>query len=218
MKIFPAGFFAAFIFSAAINMACAQEPDAAQKLADAVVAASGGEAWAKIKTIDFTFNVEGNGRLAFSAKHHWDRVAETDAVSWGGKTAVADLKTMTGEGDAKEAYKRWVNDAYWLLAPLKLRDPGTHLADKGEQRVDEKTLHVLELSFGKVGLTSGDKYNFYIDPETRLVARWDYMPAPGKKTSGTWENYQDFGGVKLATEHRFGDKRIFFTDISVTRP
>jgi len=192
----------------------AQAQDATQ-LADAVVAASGGDAWPKVKTLDFTFNVEGNGKPVISAKHHWDLMAETDTVNWNGKTAVADLKTASGEGDTMEAYKRWTNDSYWLLAPLKLRDRGTHLMDKGEQTVEGKTYHVLEMSFDKVGLTSGDKYNFYIDPATHLVARWDYMPAPGKLVNGTWEKYQDFNGLKLATEHRFGDKRIFFTDISV---
>ena len=34
--------------------------------------------------------------------------------------------------------------------------------------------------------------------------------------SGTWDDYKDFGGLKLATSHQFGDKRIFFTDVQVT--
>lgn len=211
------------LVSAALTFAVtlrAQTPGAAEQLADAVVRASGGEVWPRVKTLDFTFNVEENGKVTFSATHHWDVAAGTDAVSWGGKTAVADLKTgaATGAeaGDAQAAYKRWVNDSYWLLAPLKLRDPGTQLADKGERQIEGKTYRVLELSFQNVGLTPGDKYNFYIDPGTHLVARWDYMPAPGKMVSGTWEDYRDFSGLKLAISHRFGGKRIFFTGIKVT--
>ena len=203
--------------------------DSAGVLADAVVKASGGDNWTRVKTLDFTFNVEQNGKLLMSAKHHWDVAAGRDTVEWGGKKAEVDvtgsfainLSEKVDDADTKlrdqqEAHKRWTNDSYWLLAPLKLRDSGVHLADKGEQQVEGKTYRVIELSFGAVGLTPKDKYNLYIDPETSLVVRWDYMPSPDKKMSGTWENYQDFNGLKLATEHRMDDKRIYFTDVRVT--
>jgi hypothetical protein len=39
------------------------------------------------------------------------------------------------------------------------------------------------------------------------------MPAPGKKTGGTWGDYREFCGVKIATAHEFGDKRITFSGI-----
>jgi len=31
----------------------------------------------------------------------------------------------------------------------------------------------------------------------------------------TWEKFQSFGGLNLATEHNFGDKTIKLTDIKV---
>jgi hypothetical protein len=199
-----------------------------EQLAAAVVKASGGDAWPRVKTLDFTFNVEQNGKLLVSAKHHWDIAAGRDTVEWDGSKVTADVSgsfavNVNAVPDnveeamqkQKEAHKRWTNDSYWLLAPLKLRDRGTHLADKGGQTIEGKTYHVLELSFDAVGLTSKDKYNLYIDPETNLLAHWEYMPSLDKTVSGTWENYQDFGGLKLATEHKFGDKRIYFTEIRV---
>ena len=195
----------------------AADEKSAEQLADAVVKASGGENWQKVKTLDFTFNVAGqDGKQVAMVKHHWDVAAGTDTVTTNGKTMVMNLNDTNTEGDAKEAMKRWTNDSYWLLAPLKLHDEGTHLADKGEQEIEGKKYRVLEISFGSVGLTPKDKYNLYIDPETNLVRRWDYMPTPEKKVSGTWDDYQDFGGLKLATSHQFGDKRIFFTDVKVT--
>jgi hypothetical protein len=108
-----------------------------------------------------------------------------------------------------------VNDSYWLLAPLKLRDPGTRLTYQVRRERDGKMFEVLRVAFGPVGLTSSDQYDFYIDPQTHLLRYWDYMPSPQKKTSGTWEGYRDFGGLKLSTEHRFGDKRIWFSDVQV---
>src|SRR5207249_8298401 len=35
--------------------------------------------------------------------------------------------------------------------------------------------------------------------------------------SGTWDGYQNFNGLVLATEHQFGDKRVYFTNVSVAR-
>lgn len=204
--------------------------NSANVLADAVIKASGGDVWSRVKTLEFTFNVEQNGKTLMSAKHHWDVAAGRNTVEWNGKKVDVDvsgsfalnLSEKVDNADQKlrdqqDAHKRWTNDSYWLLAPLKLRDSGVRLADKGEQEAEGKTYRVLELSFESVGLTPKDKYNLYIDPETNLVGRWDYMPTPDKKSSATWENYQDFNGLKLATEHRTGDKRIFFTDVRVVR-
>src|SRR5438094_985753 len=168
--------------------------DSAVVLADAVIKASGGDKWPRVKSIEFTFNV-ANGKPIMSAKHHWDVAKNTDTVEWSGKTVTVNLSGQNGEADAKAGFQRWTNDSYWLLAPLKLRDHGTHLADKGEQQIDGKTYRVLQMSFESVGMTPKDKYNFYIDPATDLIARWDYMPTPQKTVNGTWENYQDFGGL-----------------------
>lgn len=193
-------------------VAVAVDPKAqAQALADAVVKASGGDNWPKVRAIDFTFNVSAGTNLLMSAKHHWDVWNGTDTVTWAGKTANVNMWNPGNDASAKAAYARWVNDSYWLLAPLKLKDDGVTLTYTGSKDGFE----VLHLSFAKVGMTPGDQYNLYIDPGTSLVRRWDYMPAPDKKTTGTWDGYKDFGGLKLSTEHKFGDKRVWFSDIKV---
>ena len=187
----------------------------AEALADELIAACGGGNFAKIKTIEFTFSVGQNGKLLMGAKHHWNVQAGTDTVAWMERSAIASLDGNNTTADTQEAYKRWVNDSYWLLAPLKLRDRGTQLSYLGEKSVDGKIYEIIQLSFESVGLTPRDKYNFYIDPATKLVRRWDYMPSADKIISGTWDEYKEFGGLKLATDHQFGDKRIYFTEIKV---
>lgn len=187
----------------------------AEDLAAKVVQASGGEVWPRVKAVKFTFNVAQGDQPAFSARHHWDLTRGTDTVEWHGKTVTVDLRQPPKTGDGFEAFKRWTNDSYWLLAPLKLRDAGVNLADKGTQEIDGRTYRLLELSFANVGLTPGDRYVLYIDPATSLVARWDYMPNPEKKISATWEGYRSFNGLMLATEHQMDGRRIFFTEVSV---
>jgi Family of unknown function (DUF6503) len=210
----PIHFIALASLCCSLPIVAAENPNT-REIADAVIRASGGDHWGKVKSLRFTFNVSQDGKTLMSATHNWDVRGGTDAVSWSGKTVQVDLKNPSADADSKAAYHRWVNDSYWLLAPLKLNDSGVTLAYQGTQEVDGKSYDVLHLSFAGVGLTPGDQYNFYIDPETHLVRRWDYMPNPAKKVSGTWDEYEEFGGLKLSTDHQFGGKRIWFSDVHV---
>jgi hypothetical protein len=190
--------------------------DAAMKLARQIVDASGGANWGNVSRIGFTWNViDKDGKTTISAKHDWDLRAGTDTVTWNDKTVTVKLADKHDEGDAKAAYQRWTNDSYWLLMPLKVLDGGVKLESGGTQKVEGQKYDVLKMSFESVGLTPGDHYNLYVDPQTHRVIRWDYMPAPEKKTSGTWEDYQKFGPLTLATKHHFGERQINLTDVSV---
>ncbi|MEA2711399.1 MAG: hypothetical protein QOF78_4000 [Phycisphaerales bacterium] len=208
------------VFMVCVMMLVAAAPpagdDAAMKLAKDVVKAGGGDNWGKVKRIQFTFNVlDKDGKPLMAAKHDWDLRAGTDTVAWNDKNVTIKFADANDAGDAKAAYQRWVNDSYWLLMPLKLLDGGVKLAHGGAQDVDGQKYEVLNMSFESVGLTPGDRYNLYIDPQEKLVRRWDYMPSAEKKTSGTWDGYEQFGPLKLATKHQFGDKQINFTDVKV---
>lgn len=48
------------------------------------------------------------------------------------------------------------------------------------------------------------------------MRRWDYMPSPDKKLTGTWDNYQNLNGFTLSTEHQFDGKRIYFTELRIS--
>ena len=111
------------------------EPDAkAQQLAKEVWKASGGENWPKVKELRFTFIVEQDGKQLASAEHHWNVAAGTDRVKWKGKDVTVNLAAPAQDEDGKAAYARWVNDSYWLLAPLKVLDPGVKLSARRARR------------------------------------------------------------------------------------
>lgn len=213
MKALAFAFLALFITAASVF---AQEPDAkAQEVARDLWKASGGEQWGNVKALRFTFVVEQDGNQLASAEHQWDVAAGTDRVKWKGKDVTVNLAAPAQDEDGKAAYARWVNDSYWLLAPLKVLDPGVNRAFEGQKESDGAMCDALKLSFGTVGLTPGDQYMMYIDPQTKLLRAWDYMPKPDAMMHGTWEKYQTFGGLKLATEHNFGGKVIRFADVAV---
>ena len=216
MKKLIVGLVIAFCAARSDLVRAAEDSGSAGQLADAVWKASGGGNWPNLKAIDFTFAVEKGGKTLVTVEHHWDVAAQTDRVRWKGKDVTVNLADPgTGEA-AKAAYARWVNDSYWLLAPLKLKDRGIHLADEGKKEMDGAEREVLRLSFDQVGLTPGDQYRLYIDPSTKLVASWDYMPEPGKSEHGTWEDYQKSGGLMLATDHKMEGARIRILNLKVT--
>jgi hypothetical protein len=138
-------------------------------------------------------------------------------VKWKGKDVTVNLAAPAQDEEGKAGYARWVNDSYWLLAPLKILDPGVHLAYEGSKEMDGTNCEVLHLSFGQVGLTPSDQYRLYIDPETKLVKSWDYIPKADTVMHGSWEKYETFGGLKLATEHKFEGKMIRFADVKVAQ-
>ena len=199
----------------------ADEPaDKAQQLATDLWKASGGENWAKVKEGHFTFVVESEGKPLFSAQHVWNVAASTDEVKWKDKQGTdhqvtANLTTPPADGDAKTAYARWVNDSYWFLAPLKIRDKGVKVEAGGPKDINGVSCETLKLSFDQVGMTPTDHYVLYLDPKTKLVSAWDYIPQTGDGMQATWEKYQTFGGLNLATEHNFNGKTIRLADIKV---
>ncbi len=187
----------------------------AAKLAEEVVAASGGANWPRVHEIHFTFNVAVGSEMKLSAKHDWNVQTGMDTVTWGGKTATANVYDPNQTGDKKEACARWVNDSYWLLMPLKLKDKGVNIKDEGVKKLNGKPYEVVQLSFGKVGMTSGDRYNLYLNPETHLVDAFDYMPNFIIKVNATWTGYKKVGGLTLSTEHMMAGRRIWISDLKV---
>jgi hypothetical protein len=197
-----------------------ESADKGQQLATDLWKASGGENWSKVKEVHFTFIVESDGKPVANVQHVWNVSANTDEVKWKDKQgndhqATANLVTPASDGDGKTAYARWVNDSYWLLAPLKIRDRGVKVEAGGAKELKGATYETLRLSFEQVGMTPTDQYILYLDPKTKLVHAWDYIPKTGEGLQATWEKYQTVGGLNLATEHNFSGKTIKFADITV---
>jgi hypothetical protein len=193
----------------------------AEQLATGVWKASGGDQWENVKDIRFSFVVEQDGKELFKAEHLWDVPGNTDDVKWKDKNGdekhvKVNLAAPGADEDSKAAYGRWVNDSYWLLAPLKIRDHGVHLKAEGMKEAEGANCETLRLSFDKIGLTPDDQYVLYIDPRTKLVRAWDYIPKPDTIIHGTWEKYRPFSGLLLSTQHHFKDKIIQLADIEVT--
>ena len=120
------------------------------------------------------------------------------------------------EGDTvtklvRRARSLWINDAYWMLMPYKLRDPGVRLRYAGDSTLSGATYDRLALSFDKVGDTPGDRYWVYVNRANHRVERWEFVlqgESPPPET-WTWEGYEQHGGLWFPTVHRNADRTIF---------
>ncbi len=220
----------ALALGTALSASAAPPPEA---LADRVLDAMGGkQAWDDTRFVHFTF--------AGRRTHWWDRYTgrhRVEGKTQEGRAYVVLLNLNTKEGTAyldgqKQAgeeaakllvtgYGTWVNDTYWLLMPYKLRDPGVHLANDGEETIDGTTYDKLLVSFDKVGLTPGDRYWAYINRKTGLMDRWAFLledAEPGAAPSAwLWQGWQRYGAIQLSGQRVQvgGDRKLELGEISV---
>lgn len=191
-------------------------------VADQVMQALGGEdAWRGVRYLRFDFDVERGGKSVVRRAHTWDKW--TGSYRLEGRTregqpyrVVMNLHTKAGaawldgrslEGEAlkkqlDDAYATWVNDAYWLIMPYKMKDPGVTLKLDGERKTADGAWDKVLLTFGGVGLTPKDKYWVFVNRATHLVDRWEFV-LMGEKAAPTpfdWKGWRDYGRIKLAPE------------------
>jgi hypothetical protein len=83
-----------------------------------------------------------------------------------------------------------------------MKDPGVILAYGGEETKDGATWDKVVLTFDNVGLTPKDKYWLYVNRNTKMVDRWDYV-LKGENvppTSWAWKGWQKKGAILLAPD------------------
>lgn len=191
------------------------------KIADKVMEKMGGKkAWDATRYITWDF---------FGSRFHiWDK-HENRVLVYNEKKkniALLHINKMEGEvmvgGELKthpdsisfylqKTKEAWINDAYWLVMPFKLKDTGVRL-----KYVKEENGHdVLELTFKSVGVTPQNKYHVHVDQTSSLIDQWDFFDkATDEKPrfSTPWKNYKKFGNILLSGD-RGGDYQL--TNIAV---
>lgn len=178
---------------------------------DLYEAFGGPEAWAAVRYIRFDFGRQTDSTKTVFRRHLWDRYSGEYRVEWedDGASVVALLNVNTQEGRAfvdgdpvddeanadyiRRAYRGYINDTYWLMAPTKLLDDGVsraYAADSSNAQFD-----VVTTTYDNVGLTPGDQFWFWIDRETGMLDTWGYV-LQGQEdrpiTKWKWVDYQTF--------------------------
>lgn len=212
---------------------CAADAKATEIAQSMMTAMGGVENWNRAHFVRYDFKVNVGDKTVVDRAHLWDKKTgryRIESKTKDGKAAVMLFNAGTQQGAAyidgkkldgpaaakamKDAYGAFINDMYWLSMPWKWMDQGVHLKYMGQKTRAKNTYDVVELTFGKVGLTPGDRYDAYVSPQSHLMEHWEYRLQSGDKGSWDWE-YTTVGGVKLARNHTSEGKSISMGDVQV---
>lgn len=195
----------------------------ADALARKMMAAIDHAAWDTTALVSWDFG----GRQ----QHIWDRERHFAEVRWADGEenfrSQVDINARTGllwkNGEAVTdpaardkgvdfAWKKWVNDSFWLNPVSKVFDPGT---ERSLVKLDDGS-EALMITYTSGGDTPGDSYLWMLD-ENGLPTSWkmwvSIIPIGGMEF--TWEDWQTFDtGVKLSETH-VGPFTLKLTDIQV---
>ena len=205
--------------------ALAQQPKTADELARRVVDVAVGPAWEKARYFEFTFAVEHGNERTPGFPERWDRVGGMYRVSGRdpkGNDFVVVMNVNTKKGRAwlngeevhdsrlddtlMLAYRRFVNDTYWLLMPLKMSEAGVKREALGE-RTDScgRTWDVV-----KVSMEGGDVAWAWINRDTGLVDEWDMRlqnaPADEPPVQVMFHDYGRYAGLLISTRREVRNK------------
>ena len=205
-----------FIFTKKAVNNFSQEETILEKVANA----HGLQNWANVEEIKFTFNVDRD-------TSHFER-------TWVWKPTTNDITAITADETLKYnwadmdsvAYKTnggFINDKFWLLAPFQLKWDANNITHEHalsqEAPISKKTMQKLTIVYGsKGGYTPGDAYDFYFGDDF-IIKEWVFRKgnAPTPSMTTTFEDYENFNGIKLAKMHKMaeGNFKLYFTDIEV---
>ncbi|MFN2422376.1 MAG: hypothetical protein ABR572_01250 [Cryomorphaceae bacterium] len=188
----------------------------AEALADEILTSINIEAWEAIPYVGWSFR---------GTNHYvWDKVNHIALVKWNDASVVLDLNTLDGhaeeggvtlsgkdaEAAIRYAYTNWCNDSFWLNAPAKIRDGGT---ERSLVTLDDGT-EALLVQYSSGGVTPGDAY-LWVRGDDGLPAYYrmwvEIIPIGGIKA--TWENWAEYDGAMLASEHNIGPASVPVEDI-----
>ncbi|MCE2495853.1 MAG: hypothetical protein J4F31_04650 [Flavobacteriales bacterium] len=177
---------------------------AAEELCDKMFKAVGREAWDSTAFARWTFR---------DAHHYvWNKNEHLVRVKWDEFTVYLYPETKEGRafvfeselsGEDKEdkiqtAWDYFNNDSFWLIAPLKARDPGTI-----RELVQTDRGPALKVTYSSGGTTPGDTYLWHLDKDGKPQSwqMWvQIIPIGGLEF--TWENWvATRTGVMIALDH-----------------
>ncbi|MEQ8471230.1 MAG: hypothetical protein RIC35_08590 [Marinoscillum sp.] len=142
--------------------------DKAERLTDQMLEALNVEAYDTLKVIEWDYP-RGHSFV-------WRKVEDSVTVSWDDYKVTFKTKTLDGraydagkalsgndKADALQtAWEFFANDSFWLVAPFKVRDPGTSRAYVKSERGEG-----ILVTYSSGGVTPGDSYLWILDEDFR---------------------------------------------------
>jgi len=206
-----------------------ESDEKAVEIADAVMKSMGGRtAWDNMKTLSWNFFGarkliwdKPSGNVKIDVLNSPDSIKISLNLNDTTKMSLEMKGEKVNHPDSLSKFRRfgnsvWINDAYWVVMPFKLKDSGVTLNYiREDTTLVGESAHVLQLTFAGVGDTPQNKYEIYVSKERSLVAQWAYFRDTNQEQANfnlPWDDYKDYNGLLLATER--GNRDI--TELKVT--
>jgi len=193
-----------------------KELTVAKKIADA----HGFKHWENVTKIQFTFRVDRDSIKGRSRTWRW--FPKKDSINMG--TGLRRFRYNRQNIDSLNlgADRAFINDKYWLLVPFQLVWDST--ATISEPKMSKAPISKLDMNMITIlypnegGYTPGDAYDIYYD-ENYMIKEWTFRKGNAElpSLSTTFENYNDYKGIKIATDHKREDENwnLKLTKISI---
>lgn len=154
-------------------------------------AVGGPDAWSRVRYLKFDFGREAGIEKTVFRTHLWDRATGDYRLEWDQDedriVVVFNVNTRQGTAAANgevlpeaeqedllaRAYRAYINDTYWLLAPIKLLDDGVSRTLVPDSSTADR--EVIKLTYDNVGLTPGDQFWFWLNRNTGQLQTWGYV-------------------------------------------
>lgn len=226
----------------AFSVAAYGQQPTADDITNRAIDVLGAAAWPQARYFAFTFHVEREGQVVSSFPQRWDRVTGDYRVSGTdpeGRPFEVVMNVMTMKGRAtlngervtdaaklnniltNVGGKRFVNDVFWLLMPLRMTETGVKRELVGE-RSDScgRTWDVVKLTFPQGALYPGDAHWAWINHDTGIVEEWDMKltdVAEDRPTEVMFRDYRRIGGLYISTrrEVRARAQVVRFDDLQI---
>lgn len=202
---------------------CEQKTKLPDTLPIQVAKAYGFDNFDQVNSIAYTWNLQRDSVNVIVRDWKWNIKDRT--VYYSGPDT-----TYTYSLDADSLPKAdggFINDKYWLMMPFHLAWDTGYTFETLENvpapisGANSTKLTILynsgEPKAPGLGYTPGDAYDLYLD-ENKMITEWVFRRGNGVDgRPTTWDNVQDFGPIKFATDHSNdkGQRFIWFTNIKV---
>ena len=190
-------------------------------ITEKIAHAHGFKNWKNVSEVKFTFQVDsdtikGKGRS-------WTWLPKEDKIKMKTDETTVEYNRNQIDSTHVKADQAFINDKYWLLVPFQLVwDNSATISEPAitNAPISKTQLNMLTITYpNDGGYTPGDAYDIYYDNDF-IIREWVFRKGNSKEPSltTTFENYKDYNGIKIATDHKKADGKwnLNFTDVLIT--
>lgn len=189
-------------------------------VADKIALAHGFEHWKDVSSIAFTFGVQRNGKG--DGGRSWTWFPKKDSIILKSKKQNVTYARSRMDSVSMKADPVFINDKFWMLIPFQLVwDEGTTLSEtvKTVAPISKSEMNKITIVYGdEGGYTPGDAYDIFFDDDY-IIREWVFRKGNVVEStmSTTFENYENFNGIKIAKDHKMptSDFNIVITNVKV---